>query len=397
MDSQEILICTGNSFADSLSASAVGKPILLVGSALTEGQKAFLESSASEFIIIGGTNTVGETVENQLSEYGGAERLSGETRYETSVMVAERFFTKPGAAVLAYAKNFPDGLCGGPLAYAMGAPMILTATGSEAAADAYASENGITSGIVLGGNGLISDGSCQKIFDGNEHSHSYTKEVTAPTCEMEGYTTYTCSCGDSYTADETAALDHDWGDWKVTKEPTTAAEGQETRTCATCGATETRAVDKLPDDGGSCTEHSWGSWTSDSSGSYRSCTACGEQQVIDGSTSTASRQVVDLINEYRATKDLPALTYASSAEMAARIRAAELTVSFGHARPDGSHNSTVIGDYGLWGECCTGASSASDAVNKWIASSSHEPSLVADYYTMAVAAYNGVCWVVLFG
>ena len=36
------------------------------------------------------------------------------------------------------------------------------------------------------------------------------------------------------------------GSWVVTKQPTTAAEGQETRTCTTCGYVETRSVAKLP-------------------------------------------------------------------------------------------------------------------------------------------------------
>ena len=44
----------------------------------------------------------------------------------------------------------------------------------------------------------------------SDHVHSYTAVVTAPTCTEGGYTTYTCTCGDSYTADETPALGHDW-------------------------------------------------------------------------------------------------------------------------------------------------------------------------------------------
>ena len=44
----------------------------------------------------------------------------------------------------------------------------------------------------------------------SDHVHSYTPVVTAPTCTEGGYTTYTCTCGDSYTADETPALGHDW-------------------------------------------------------------------------------------------------------------------------------------------------------------------------------------------
>ncbi len=41
-----------------------------------------------------------------------------------------------------------------------------------------------------------------------DHVHSYTAVVTAPTCTQKGYTTYTCSCNDSYIADEVDPLDH---------------------------------------------------------------------------------------------------------------------------------------------------------------------------------------------
>ena len=40
--------------------------------------------------------------------------------------------------------------------------------------------------------------------------HSYTSAVTAPTCTEAGYTTYICACGDSYTTDETAAVGHSY-------------------------------------------------------------------------------------------------------------------------------------------------------------------------------------------
>ena len=44
------------------------------------------------------------------------------------------------------------------------------------------------------------------------HTHNYTEVVTAPTCATKGYTTYTCECGDSYVADETTALGHDYSE-----------------------------------------------------------------------------------------------------------------------------------------------------------------------------------------
>ena len=42
------------------------------------------------------------------------------------------------------------------------------------------------------------------------HTHSYTSAVTAPTCTAAGYTTYTCSCGESYKDDYKDALGHDY-------------------------------------------------------------------------------------------------------------------------------------------------------------------------------------------
>ena len=41
-----------------------------------------------------------------------------------------------------------------------------------------------------------------------EHRHSYTSKVTNPSCTTQGYTTYTCECGDSYVADYVNALGH---------------------------------------------------------------------------------------------------------------------------------------------------------------------------------------------
>jgi hypothetical protein len=59
--------------------------------------------------------------------------------------------------------------------------------------------------------------------------HSYNAVVTAPTCEAEGYTTYTCHCGDEYVADYTDALGHDLSDW-VFDETTQ----MEIKTCSRC-------------------------------------------------------------------------------------------------------------------------------------------------------------------
>ncbi len=99
-----------------------------------------------------------------IGEYGEITRLAGTNRFETSVMVAEKYFEAPETAVLAYAWNYPDGLCGGALAYSLDAPLILTMTKYEAKAAAYAKEAGIAKGVVLGGTSLISDAAVRAIF-----------------------------------------------------------------------------------------------------------------------------------------------------------------------------------------------------------------------------------------
>ncbi len=162
---KDILVCTGFNFADSLSASAAKRPILLVDDKLTSEQKAYLKQQRGcKYYMVGGTGAVTSSVEKSPKDYGTVKRLAGANRFETSVMVAETFFSKPTTAVLAYGYNFPDGLCAGPLAAIINAPLILTATGDEAQAAAYAKDKGIKDGLVLGGPALISNKSAVKIF-----------------------------------------------------------------------------------------------------------------------------------------------------------------------------------------------------------------------------------------
>ena len=58
------------------------------------------------------------------------------------------------------------------------------------------------------------------------HVHNYTAVVTAPTCTTAGFTTHTCSCGDSYTDTSVDALGHTAG---AEATCTTA------QTCTVCG------------------------------------------------------------------------------------------------------------------------------------------------------------------
>ena len=163
---EDILVCTGKNFADTLSASATGKAILLVKDQLYSTQKDFLRSvRGGKVYIIGGKTAINEKLAGELAAYGSVQRIDGATRYETSINVAKTFFSQTSCAVLAYGNNFPDGLCGGVLASSMNAPLILVTNDKYSVAAQYAKENHLSHGVVLGGPGLISNAVAEKILN----------------------------------------------------------------------------------------------------------------------------------------------------------------------------------------------------------------------------------------
>lgn len=74
-----------------------------------------------------------------------------------------------------------------------------------------------------------------------EHVHKYTATTTEPTCTEQGYTTYTCQCGDSYVDNYVDCLGHDTL-WTVTKEPTCTEDGWKVKKCSRCELIEEEAV-----------------------------------------------------------------------------------------------------------------------------------------------------------
>ena len=169
-EDDEILIVTGWNYADALSASATGKPILMVNEIkgeLTEKQIEFLKKHASnQYAIIGGTGAISQALEDAIDTIVEKDiiRVYGETREATSVRVAKRYFDEPTFALVAYSRNYPDGLAAGPLAYALGAPLLLTNAGQEAVGADYISTNEIGGGYIIGGAAAITDATVKTCF-----------------------------------------------------------------------------------------------------------------------------------------------------------------------------------------------------------------------------------------
>lgn len=168
VSTQELIVCSGKNFADALSASSLGKPVFLVGDRLTKEQLAYLETiRPSKIYIIGGTGAVNQNIQNALSKYAGVTRISGANRYETSANLAKAFYPSGGKTVLlVYGKNFPDGLCAGPIANKLKAPLLLAtdSASNNAYAKSYAQKGGCNNVFVFGGKTLISDASAKAMY-----------------------------------------------------------------------------------------------------------------------------------------------------------------------------------------------------------------------------------------
>lgn len=76
------------------------------------------------------------------------------------------------------------------------------------------------------------------------HEHSYTTKTTAPTCEEQGYTTHTCSCGDSYVDNHIDEIGHIFTNYDYNNDATCLNNGSETAICdrQDCNVTDTREV-----------------------------------------------------------------------------------------------------------------------------------------------------------
>ncbi|HHJ98454.1 MAG TPA: cell wall-binding repeat-containing protein, partial [Actinobacteria bacterium] len=83
--------------------------------------------------------------------------LAGPDRVATAVRIAQEGWKTSEYVVIATSMNFPDALAGSPLAYALGAPLLLTPPASLApAVAAEIKALGATRAVVLGGTGALS-------------------------------------------------------------------------------------------------------------------------------------------------------------------------------------------------------------------------------------------------
>ena len=180
--SAEILVASGTSYADVLSAAATGEPVLLVGDSLNSAQRKFLGSLGQndKYYVIGGTNAVsadlfgelqsGEYVANVLTD---VVRVAGDNRYTTNERVYQAFSDKwnsTPAVYVATGDDFADGLVAAANAAAYGPyPLALVNNNNVETANYIIASEGVASEgriFVFGGTAAVSNELVQEIVVG---------------------------------------------------------------------------------------------------------------------------------------------------------------------------------------------------------------------------------------
>ena len=236
-----------------------------------------------------------------------------------------------------------------------------------------------------------------------EHVHNYIPTVTESTCTEQGYTIYTCSCGDSYVSDYTAA-GHEWSDWIITKDPGTEVHtkfeqfGERKTTCKKCGEIISQSIINI--------DASNYEANSDIYASDLTFISENTIQVYGEFCDDMAYETFIMVNNLRKSLGLQEYEWKDSVlESTGKIRAAEITCLYDHERPNGQRP-TVTFDNGLIllvGENIGLANLDNDATfifNAWCNSSGHYANIISTenrfYYASCLKTNNGYTWVQLF-
>ena len=145
-----ILVAAAGFLWYNLAKEEGGAVMLIQDGKLRDDQKEYLaKANFSRITILGDEEAVVATMEAELAAYcADINRVGSTSRYRTSLAVAEYFGGDHNEnVVLACGINWPDALCGGPLAAMIDAPVVLMADYREDT-DNYVKQ--AYTGVVLG-------------------------------------------------------------------------------------------------------------------------------------------------------------------------------------------------------------------------------------------------------
>jgi putative cell wall-binding protein len=174
-----VIVVNGYGFADALgissTAASKGYPILMIDKTNlpSESKDMLKKILPSKVFVIGGegslNNSVIDELKNQVPslDNNSIVRISGSSRYETSLNVCKYFNLDADSAIVVSGKNFPDALSGSALAAKLNAPIILTDGSNIIHQKRYLDSTSYLNIILLGGKGSVSQ-AAEDILNGKE-------------------------------------------------------------------------------------------------------------------------------------------------------------------------------------------------------------------------------------
>ncbi len=163
----EVVVASADNFPDALAGAAYAAAsdaiILLNGAGDLDSRVADLVTTLGTDIpvlVVGGEAAVSPDAEASLAALGNVvERVSGETRFATAALLAERGYTGSDTVVLATGANYPDALAGAVYAARNDAPVLLVGDVLPAEVEAFLTAHAATLDVVvtLGGTNAVSD------------------------------------------------------------------------------------------------------------------------------------------------------------------------------------------------------------------------------------------------
>ncbi len=160
-----IILSSKDSLPDSLSASALsankGYPILYTfQKSVPNVVKNYISSSGfANVIIVGGDSTVNESVVTFLRTLGkNVVRVSGRSRYDTSLAIANKYFPAANGLGIATGREFVDSLTSGPVSGLKNQATILVNDDNlSSGLKIYIQKTKVKTTNIYGGNDWVSD------------------------------------------------------------------------------------------------------------------------------------------------------------------------------------------------------------------------------------------------
>lgn len=160
---KSLVLASVEIFPDALATSSIldqaGLLLTRSGQLPSEAQAAIKDLNHDNFLIVGGENSVQESLATSISnqyQYASHTRISGNNRYETSAKIGERLVSS--TVILASGENFPDALAASTLAQKIDSPILLVSKDKiDQSIIDYFKKHNIKKALVVGGQLSISD------------------------------------------------------------------------------------------------------------------------------------------------------------------------------------------------------------------------------------------------